>query len=81
MDRHVDLCPECGVRSVIYYTRNNYKGTRGDLIRRKRKCPICGLAYSTIELEEGEYLDLLTVSEGESALKKKIQEVLDGEEF
>lgn len=42
------MCPKCGANSVVYYSRQKLDGS----IARKRKCPSCGVKYTTREVFE-----------------------------
>lgn len=74
---HVDCCPTCGVRSQVTYTRNNFKGPSGDVIRRLRQCPVCGKKYGTFELLEDDYNVYLEGKQIINDLRVKLLEVID----
>ncbi|MBR5948241.1 MAG: hypothetical protein IKZ82_06280 [Clostridia bacterium] len=46
--RGVKFCPVCGGRSTIYDCRTRYNG----IVRRGRRCLVCGFNYRTVELLE-----------------------------
>lgn len=45
MYRAARMCPICGADSRVYDTRETADGT----IRRKRRCPACGVRFCTVE--------------------------------
>lgn len=46
----VRYCPKCSAETVVVDSRVDYYGR----VRRRRKCPVCGYRFNTVEVEVSE---------------------------
>lgn len=57
---NVRICRRCGCEKThVFNVRNDVKG----LLKRRRECPACGFRWSTVEVEQITYEQLIVEDE------------------
>jgi transcriptional regulator NrdR family protein len=60
----VKHCPKCGSITLVRDSRlRTARGVKMQRLARRRICPKCGYVYSTVEMPESEYKQLMNLKE------------------
>lgn len=74
-DLSVKHCPKChSVTQVRDSRTRKSKGAKMQRLGRRRVCPKCGYTYSTVEMPESEYKQLMTLRTLVRDIKGEIDE-------